>query len=132
MANTSSVLCVRVIIGSKLVSVCMCVMGNVQLGGPRAFLVRRRLRRLFKKMTTLLLDIEEADVLNPQRIARIRRGLVGSLGMVKLELTIPGATRRSMQVTYNKATTIYDMAFELMRQFHIEVFVARHERIDVL
>lgn len=57
---------------------------------------------------------------------------MGSLGMVKLELTIPGATRRGMQVTYNKAIVVYNMAFELMRQFHIDVFVARHEHIDAL
>jgi len=107
-------------------------MGNVHVGSPRAFLVRRMLRRLFKKMTTLLLDVEDADVLDPQRIAHIRRGLVDSLSMVNPELTIPGATRRSMQVTYNKAIVIYNMTFELMRQFHIEEFVARHEHIDAL
>lgn len=107
-------------------------MGNVHVGNPRTFLVRRKLRRLFKKMTILLIEIDDADVLNPQRIAQLRNGLVGSLGLVRLELIMPGSTRRQLQTAYNKAITIYNVTKELFYRFNVEVFNERHERIDIL
>lgn len=107
-------------------------MGNVHVGSPRAFLVRRRLRRLFKKMTHLLIDADDADGLDPQQIAEIRDDLVDSLCLVRLELATPGATRHGMQAVYDEATTTYNTARELLHRFHVEVFDERHEHIDAL
>lgn len=108
-------------------------MGNVRLGGPRAFLVRRKLRRLSKDMVQTLIELERIDVLlQPQQIAHIRRMLVGALSCVELELRLDGATRRSMQTTYDQAVVTYNTTKELQRQFNHDMFVAQNGRIDVL